>query len=85
MEADIKGEFLESLRINESVLNFDLRGNPGNTVAMRKHVALCLIKNLEQVKLRNDPIRPSWVELKLLDPENSDLHTLMQGLSIMQD
>ena len=85
MESDIQGEFLESLRINESVLNFDLRGNPGNTAAMRKQVALCLIKNLEQVKLKNDPIRPSWVELKLLDPENSDLHMLMQGLSIMQD
>ena len=85
IESDIQGEFIQSLYINESVLSFDLRGNPGNTAAMKKQIALCLIKNLEQVKLKNYPIRPSWIELKLLDVENSDLNTLMQGLSIVHD
>ena len=52
---------------------------------MKKKVALCLIKNIEQIKLKCDPIRPSWVELKLLDVDEIDLNTLMQGISMMED
>lgn len=82
-ESDIDPEFMQSLYLNESVLNFDLRGNPCNNPAMKKQVALCLIKNLEQVKLKNDPIRPSWVEWKILDVEDVDLNNLMHGLSMV--
>ena len=50
---------------------------------MKKQVALCLIKNLEQIKLKNDPVRPSWVEWKILDVEDVDLNNLMHGLSMV--
>lgn len=39
-----------ALETNTSLLNFDLKGNSGYTDKVKKRIALCLLKNLENMK-----------------------------------
>ena len=50
MEDVLAGPFIEALKMNESLVNVDLRGNRGATPEVKRQLALCLLKNLEIYK-----------------------------------
>lgn len=55
-----------SLTENSSLVAFDARGNPGCNEKSRKQIALCLLKNIEQMKKKNIEIREEWIKQECL-------------------
>ena len=45
---------------NQSLLNFDVRLNPGATDKVRRQVALCMLKNVEQVRAKGTQTKKDW-------------------------
>ena len=46
---------------NQSLLNFDVRLNPGATDKVRRQVALCMLKNVEQVRAKGTQTKKEWL------------------------
>lgn len=51
---------------NNSVIAFDARLNPGSTDKVQRQLALCMLKNIEKMKLKNIPIKPEWIRWELV-------------------
>lgn len=51
---------------NNSVVAFDARLNPGSTDKVQRQLALCMLKNIEKMKLKNIAIRDEWIRWELV-------------------
>ena len=49
-EEPILTNLVQSLQLNESLVNFNFNGNPGFTADAKHKIALCLLKNMEILK-----------------------------------
>ena len=84
-ETQILGPFVESMLINESLLNIDFSFNTGHTEAVKQKIALCLLKNKEIVKSSGVPIRASWINLKQIEVLDEHLNAFTKGFSFVED
>ena len=79
------GPFIEAMKSNESLINVDLKGNKGSTAEVKRQLALCLLKNLEIYKATGQAIKPSWLDLKQLEPLDGQISQLMEGFSLAEE
>jgi len=49
--------FNEGLQLNRSVLTFDMRGNQGYTMEVKKALALYMLKNIEHALKRRENVK----------------------------
>ena len=84
-EEPILLHLVDALKVNESVINFDLAENPGHTASVKKKLALCMLKNMEITKNMGAPIKPSWINLKQIEVLDSQLNEFVQGFSFAEE
>lgn len=69
-----------SLTENRSLICFDARYNPGCKEKARKQIALCLLRNLEQMKKKRVDIKQEWIRPEVLTFKIPN--RILQGLGI---
>lgn len=60
-EDGVKSLIKHALLNNVSLINLDVRVNPGATEKMRKQIALCLLRNIERLRAQSVNIRKDWL------------------------
>lgn len=84
-ESQILGPFIESMYINESILNIDFSFNSGHTDTVKQKVALCLLKNMDIVKKSAVPIKSAWLDIKQIQVLDEQLNAFMKEFSFVED
>ena len=70
-EQVIKEEMIGALKLNKTLTNLDIRENPGYSNKAKKLIALCLLRNIDNLKNAVPPIKKiekSWLNPALLIP-----------------
>ena len=78
-------DFIAGLYTNDTILNIDLRSNKGHSPEAKRKLALCMIKNIDKARQSQIPVKPSWIESKILAVENIKMSEILSGVNFVAE